>query len=98
MDVLCDQLKRNESSGNANDEIEDEVKWTKITKEIGKGNIGFIKGLISSNDIDINAKNPENGKTLLIYSVIMGNIDLVNVVCNFGADVHIKDNDGMDAL
>ena len=34
----------------------------------------------------------------MIYSVIIGNIDLVNVVCNFGADAHIKDNDDMDAL
>ena len=81
-----------------NDGINDELTWPQITDEIGKGNIGFIKGIISSNDVDINAKNPENGKTLLIYSVIIGNIDLVNIVCNFGADVHLKDDDDMDAL
>ena len=75
-----------------------DLTWTEITKEIGKGNTTFVKTIITSNDIDINAQNPENGKTLLIYAVIIGNIDLVNIICNFGADVHVKDNDDMDAL
>ena len=79
-------------------DIDDELSWKQITKEIGNGNMTFIKGIITSNDIDINAQNPENGKTLLIYSVIIGNIDLVNIICNFGADVHIKDHDEMDAF
>ena len=80
------------------DEINDELTWPKITAEIGKGNTTFIKTIITSNDVDINAQNPENGKTLLIYAVIIGNIDLINIMCNFGADVHLKDEDDMDAL
>ena len=79
-------------------ELENDLTWPQITEAIGKGDIGFIKKIITSNDININAKNPENGRSLLIYAVIIGNSDLVNVACNFGADVHLKDNDDMDAL
>ena len=79
-------------------ELDNDLTWPQILEEIGKANVAFIKGIITSNDIDINAKNPENGKTLLHYAVIIGNIDLVNVICNFGADVHLKDNDSMNAL
>eukprot|EP01083_Nonionella_stella_P176620 618486_1 len=65
--------------------------------EYGK-NVSFIKNLISSKQIAVNSQNPLTGKTLLIYAVIIGNMDLVKTVCNFGGDVHIKDDDGLDAL
>eukprot|EP01084_Bolivina_argentea_P119764 212321_1 len=74
------------------------VNWDEILKAISNKNISFIKNLITAKDIDINEQNPLNGKTLLIYAVIVGKIDLIRVVCNFGADPHIKDNNGDDAL
>eukprot|EP01083_Nonionella_stella_P110901 324893_1 len=37
-------------------------------------------------------------KTLLIYAVIIGSEELVRVICNFGADVHITDQEEFDAL
>eukprot|EP01084_Bolivina_argentea_P062674 114628_1 len=74
------------------------VDWNKILSEMKNGNINYIKNLITSNEIDINAQNPENGQSLLIYAIIVGNYDLVKVIINFGANVNIKDNDEQDAI
>merc|ERR1712228_854096 len=52
----------------------------------------------ASKDIEINAQNPQNGKTLLMYAVIIGNFDLVKALCNFGSNVSVKDKNGLDAL
>merc|ERR1712228_387599 len=46
----------------------------------------------------VNAQNPINGKTLLMFAVIIGNFDLVKDILNNGADVSIKDEEGLDAL
>ena len=74
------------------------IDWNEIIHNIQNGGTNFIKNLITSKDIDINAQNPENGLTLLHYAIAIGNYDLVKALCNFGADVNIKDNDGDDAL
>eukprot|EP01084_Bolivina_argentea_P101972 182749_1 len=76
----------------------DEIDWKQILKAIRDGNIYFITNLITSNEININEQNPENGKTLLIYSVIIGNVDLVKIMCNFGSNVYIKDDQDKTAL
>ena len=72
------------------------VDWNKIMEQMQMGNANYIKNLITSRDININTQNPENGLTLLHYAIIIGNYDLVKILCNFGADVSIKDNDGDD--
>ena len=86
------------NNAKSHNRINDELTWERITKEIGKGNTSFIKTIITSNDININAQNPRGGKTLLIYAVIVGNMEMINTMCNFGADVHVKDHDNLDAL
>eukprot|EP01084_Bolivina_argentea_P137303 241810_1 len=48
--------------------------------------------------IGINEQSPFDGKTLLIYATIVGSFELVSALCNFGADVRIKDNNDFDAL
>ena len=78
--------------------IDNHADWDKLLQEMKNGNVNYIKNLITSNDININAQNPENGQTLLIYAVIVGNFDLVKAIINFGANVKIKDNEGQDAL
>ena len=77
---------------------DDNINWKEIIQEIKVKNINFIKNLITSKSIDINNQNPVDGKTLLIYAVIIGDLDLVTAICNFGADVKIVDKDGLDAL
>eukprot|EP01084_Bolivina_argentea_P172655 299073_1 len=77
---------------------DNDINWNDILQQIKNGNVTFIKNLITANDIDINAQNPLNGKTLLIYATIIGNMDLLKAICDFGADVHVKDNDGNNAL
>eukprot|EP01083_Nonionella_stella_P288116 980593_1 len=91
-------LKRNQNFVIQDEDMEDAVNWDQILSAISTGNIQLIKTLITSNSIDINAQHPGTGKTLLIYSVIIGNYDLVAVLCNFGSNVYVKDNDGSDAL
>eukprot|EP01084_Bolivina_argentea_P040350 74573_1 len=104
IDKILDEIEQNEAKFESNhtnetlNQATSNVNWTEILSAIRVGNINYIKNLITSNDIDINAQNPIDGKTLLIYSVIIGNIDLLKVVANFGADVHIKDFDNDDAL
>eukprot|EP01084_Bolivina_argentea_P062673 114623_1 len=74
------------------------VNWHEILVAIKNNKVSYIKNLISSNDIDINEKNPSNGMTLLMYSVIIGNMDLIKLLINYGADVTVKDNDNQSAL
>eukprot|EP00485_Elphidium_margaritaceum_P004960 CAMPEP_0202691088 /NCGR_PEP_ID=MMETSP1385-20130828/5900_1 /ASSEMBLY_ACC=CAM_ASM_000861 /TAXON_ID=933848 /ORGANISM="Elphidium margaritaceum" /LENGTH=1286 /DNA_ID=CAMNT_0049346437 /DNA_START=228 /DNA_END=4088 /DNA_ORIENTATION=- len=75
-----------------------DVDWDMILKAIQEHKSTLIKNMITAKNIGINAQNPENGKTLLIYAVIVGDIDLVRTICNFGADVKVQDNEKMDAL
>eukprot|EP01083_Nonionella_stella_P223512 796510_1 len=77
---------------------DDAVTWEDILHHLRERNTHFIKNLITSKEIHVNAKNPSDGKTLLIYAVIIGNLDLVQAICNFGSDIKIKDNDKLDAL
>eukprot|EP01084_Bolivina_argentea_P254524 427903_1 len=101
IDDILNELEQQEINNNKKSipvNIDNNADWNEILKQIGTGNINYIKNLITSNDIDINSQNPINGKTLLIYCVIIGNYDLCRAICNFGADVRIKDNDSKDAV
>eukprot|EP01084_Bolivina_argentea_P235155 395785_1 len=101
IDNILDELEENEkkqsnvANVNAND---DDIEWHDILNGIRSKNVNYIKNLISSKQLAVNSRNPLTGKTVLIYAVIIGNMDLVKTVCNFGGDVHIKDDDGLDAL
>ena len=55
-----------------------EANLDEILKEMKDGNINHSKNLITSKEININTKNPENGMTLLMYAVVNGNYDLVD--------------------
>ena len=77
---------------------DNDINWDQILHEIGNINVPYIKNIITSKQITTNSHHPETGKTLLIYAVIIGNEELVKVICNFGADVHVKDNENMDAV
>merc|ERR1712228_540467 len=93
-----DEIEENEKKYDMNAKKEDHVDWNKITNALRAKNTNYIKTLISSKEIGVNSKNPNNGQTLLIYAVIIGNFDLVKAICNFGANVSIKDKEGLDAL
>eukprot|EP01083_Nonionella_stella_P021371 59278_1 len=96
IDSILDELEENERKQNNVDE--NAIEWQDILNAIKSKKVGFIKNLISSKQFDVNNQHHLTGKTILIYAVIIGNMDLVKTVCNFGADVHIKDDDGFDAL
>eukprot|EP01083_Nonionella_stella_P120572 361368_1 len=96
IDSILDELEENERKQNNVDE--NAIEWQDILNAIKSKKVGFIKNLISSKQFDVNNQHHLTGKTILIYAVIIGNMDLVKTVCNFGADVHIKDDDGLDAL
>eukprot|EP01083_Nonionella_stella_P086164 239176_1 len=104
IDSILDELEENErkrSDMNSNqntNQNDSDITWQDILNGIRSKNVNFIKNLISSKQIAVNSQNPLTGKTVLIYGVIIGNMDLVKTVCNFGGDVHIKDDDGLDAL
>eukprot|EP01084_Bolivina_argentea_P159114 277143_1 len=87
IDDILDEIEHKEQrqNGNQQENENNNVNWNEIVNQIRNINLNFIKNLITSNDVDINAQNPKNGKTLLIYGVIIGNIDLVKLTCNFGA-------------
>lgn len=88
----------NDQNKKATHVINDNVDWNEIMNKIRAKDTNFVKNAIASKDIEINAQNPQNGKTLLMYAVIIGDFDLVKNICNNGADVSIKDKEGMDAL
>eukprot|EP01084_Bolivina_argentea_P184890 318875_1 len=97
IDSFLDEIEQNEKKDHSSQPTEDSnvFDWSNILN----GNIGKnIRAQIGSGEIDINSQNPDNGMTLLHYAVVLGSLPLVKTVCNFGADVHIKDHDGHDAL
>eukprot|EP01083_Nonionella_stella_P243487 848375_1 len=100
LDPILDELEENEKKQtNVNqNENENDIEWLDILNAIRSKNANFIKNLITSNQIAVNIQNPLTGKTVLIYAVIIGNMNLVKTVCDFGGDIHIKDDDGLDAL
>eukprot|EP01084_Bolivina_argentea_P143360 251780_1 len=51
---------------------DNDFDWDIILKELKLKNTNYIKNLITSKAIDINEQNPLDGRTLLIYSVIIG--------------------------
>ena len=53
------------------------ANWTEIMDALKAKNTNFIKNLISSKEIGGNAQHPDNGRTLLMMAVIIGNMDLV---------------------
>eukprot|EP01084_Bolivina_argentea_P185585 320024_1 len=74
------------------------IEWNQILNELKMKNFNFVKNLMTSKKIDINEQNPFDGKTILIYAVIIGSLELVTVICNYGGDVRVVDNDGLTAL
>jgi len=48
--------------------------------------------------ICIDVQNPQDGMTLLMHSIIIGDYDLVSKITKYGANISITDNDGDDAL
>eukprot|EP01083_Nonionella_stella_P149394 474432_1 len=81
-----------------NETREMDMNWDRVLPAIDSGNIAFIKRFITANNININEPHPETGKTLLMYSVIAGNYELVAMICRNGSNVNIKDNEKSDAL
>eukprot|EP01083_Nonionella_stella_P061828 160974_1 len=99
IDSILDELEDNEKKRSNMKEVEnDDIEWQDILNGIRSKKVNFIKNLISSKQLAVNSRNPLTGKTVLIYAVIIGHMDLVKMICNFGGDVHIKDDDGLSAL
>ena len=93
IDNILDEIESREEKGNQQD-----VDWKHILEQLRVKNINYIKQLVSSKSINVNDCNPIDNRSLLIYSTIIGSLELVTALCNFGADTKICDNDGMDAL
>eukprot|EP01084_Bolivina_argentea_P143361 251783_1 len=78
---LSDDIRvyNEKNNNNENKQKQDEKQiydndfdWDIILKELKLKNTNYIKNLITSKAIDINEQNPLDGRTLLIYSVIIG--------------------------
>eukprot|EP01084_Bolivina_argentea_P287027 492466_1 len=75
------------------------INWNEVESQIKAGYAStYVKQLISSKEYNINEINPSNGMSLLIYCVIIGNLELVKIICDFGGNITIKDNSGKNAL
>ena len=82
-DALLDEIEndQNKATKLVIDNEEANVDWNQILNALRAKNTNFLKNLISSREVGVNAQNPNNGKTLLIYAVIIGNMDLVKGIC-----------------
>eukprot|EP01084_Bolivina_argentea_P205339 350803_1 len=99
IDDILNEIDENEKKSNTNTSQNlkiGNVNWDQILTEIRNGNINYIKTAITSKHIKVNEQNPKNGQTLLHIAVIQGNMNLCKLLCDFGADVTIKDFDGDD--
>ena len=69
---------KEEKEADADDaDADDSVDWAAIVNALQAKKTSYVKGLLSSRSIGVNAQNPRNGKTLLIYAVVIGDMDLV---------------------
>eukprot|EP01084_Bolivina_argentea_P172133 298190_1 len=99
-DVKTDEdCKVSKSSSDWND-ILMAMKNSNINMREKRKNIQkLIEDAITSKRIGINDQCKQDGnKTLLMYAVIMCDLELVEKICNFGADVSIQDSQEMDSL
>eukprot|EP01083_Nonionella_stella_P012340 35025_1 len=97
IDNILDEIEQNEEKSSRNAPTNG-ANWKQILTQLQKGNITYVKSLITTKDIDVNEQDPANGMTVLIYATVIGNYELVKLVCNFGANVHTKDHSDCDAL
>ena len=72
-----DKEQNEKSIQEKNPKNEYNVDWNEIMDKIRERNTNYIKNLISSKQIGVNAQHPNNGRTLLMFAVIIGNLDLV---------------------
>ena len=81
IDDILDEIDKNEekiqTSNTKHEDTRHKVLWDEIITKMQSGDTNYIKNLITSKDININASNPENGMTLLHYAIVIGNYDLV---------------------
>eukprot|EP01083_Nonionella_stella_P076951 209890_1 len=98
IDTILDEIEENEQKIFKNRENENAIDWEEILEKLRAKQVNFIKNMISSKEINVNSRNPTDGKTLLIHAVIIGDLAFVKAICNFGANVHIKDHDELDAM
>ena len=100
IDAILNEIDEDEKQKISNKQkiLTTNIKWKEIVNKVQNSDTSYIKNIITSKEMDINAQNPENGLTLLHYAIIIGNHDLVKVICNFGADATVKDDDGEDPL
>merc|ERR1712228_161816 len=101
IDTLLDEIAQKEKQyeiDRMNTTDDENVDWNEIMDALRTKNTNYIKNKLSSKQIGVNAQNPENGRTLLIYAVVIGDYDLVKAILNVGADVSIKDKQELDAL
>ncbi|AIL65921.1 Ankyrin repeat protein [Rickettsiales bacterium Ac37b] len=66
-------------------------------ESIVRGDLNGIRALINNNYISINTKN-KHGETLLIYSTLMEQVDVVRLLLAKGANVNDIDAEGSTAL
>ncbi|MDA3838253.1 MAG: ankyrin repeat domain-containing protein [Candidatus Delongbacteria bacterium] len=71
-------------------------KWPEIVRAAYNGNIKQINNFISAS-IDVNTMN-YLGRSALHYASERGNIELVEILINNGADVNLKDKNGVTPL
>lgn len=103
-DVL-NQISNNEQK--ANNTLSSHVQshkttvddWIPINASFRRGDVAYIKHLIINGEIDINEdRDPAYGATLLIKAAIYGTYEIAQVLLQFNADIHLKDNAGQDAI
>eukprot|EP01084_Bolivina_argentea_P225213 380659_1 len=98
IDNILDEIDEKENQINNRKIINYDANWNEIIKQLRNKNIEWIKHLVRTKQIGINTTEPTTGNTLLIYAVCIGDLDLVKVIVNFGADVRIKNSYNLDAF
>lgn len=75
-------------------------KADELVEAASNGDLEQVKTLIEKEGIDINARETEYeiGETALIGASTGGQLEVVKYLISKGADINIKDNDGVTAL
>ena len=71
--------------------------FTKLMELCSNGNINEVKSEISSNELNLNVQD-KGGYTALMYAVASGNIEVVELLLNNGADKNLKTTKDNTAL
>ena len=84
-----DQAESDDDDDDDNRERKTSQFWNQLTEKLEEGDLEYIKDLVRKNQLSMDEKHNQNGRTLLMLATYYGSYDLVSMCINLGADIDV---------